>query len=125
MHPPPYHDWMREHGMPLPPPARERASTASDTARPEITYPTPGTRFIIDPVLRAAHQRVHLRGHTPSGWTDPVWTVNGERVEGAWTLSPGRHTVVLSARSAHGTRRQSAPVAVTVYEGGSNDTIGP
>ena len=118
VHPPQYHDWMREQSMSFPPPAREGAPVP-DTARPEITYPTPGTRFIIDPVLRAAHQRVHLRGHTPAGWTDPVWTVNGERVEGAWTLSPGRHTVVLSARPVDGTRRQSAPVTVTVYQGGS------
>lgn len=116
VHPPKYHDWMREQGMLLPPPARESTVTRADTARPEITYPTPGTRFIIDPVLRAAHQQVHLRGHTPTGWTDPVWTVNGEPVDGTWTLAPGRHTVVLSARTARGTRQRSHPVTVTVYE---------
>jgi penicillin-binding protein 1C len=123
VHPPQYHDWMREQGMPLPPAADTvHTPNRAPGVRPEITYPTPGTRFIVDPVLRAAYQRVHLRGHTPAGWTDPVWTVNGERVDGAWTLSPGRHTVVLSARTAHGTRRQSAPVPVTVYRGGGNET---
>lgn len=127
VHPPEYHDWMREHGLPLPPASEDtaQASQSASAARPDIVYPTPGTRFIIDPVLRAAHQRVHLRGHAPDGWTDLVWTVDGERVEGTWTLSPGRHTIVLSARDARGVRQQSAPVPVVVHQVQERNTVGP
>lgn len=127
VHPPRYHAWMRNKGLRLPPPDTARAHVAPHTARPEVTYPTPGTQFVIDPVLRRAHQRVHFRGHAPAGWTDLVWTVDGARVDGAWTLVPGRHVVALSARNARGIRRTSRPVPVTVQAvtGRSGATTGP
>lgn len=131
VHPPRYHAWMREEGLPLPPASDDtttrsaHASVGDSAARPQVTYPTPGTQFIIDPVLRAAHQRVHFRGHTPAGWSDPVWTVDGTPVDHAWTLSPGRHIIVLSARDAHGIRRSSRPVLVVVHRVQDSGTVGP
>ncbi|MES3629705.1 MAG: penicillin-binding protein 1C [Longimonas sp.] len=117
VHPPAYHDWMRANGLPLPPENLFQTAAHPD-ARPQVTYPTPGTRFVLDPVLRPAYQRLHLRGHLPTGWTDKTWTVNGAPVSAPWTLTPGRHTIVLYGRDAQGTRQRSAPVSIAVYAAG-------
>ena len=123
VHPAKYHDWMRREGHRLPPARPESASVDIQTAqhaeapqRPTITYPTPGSRYVIDPVLRAEHQRLHFRGHAPDNWTDMQWFVNETPTRSPWALTPGQHTITLSARAPDGTRRVSPPVSVTVYE---------
>ena len=131
VHPPAFVGWMEREGLPMPPPASaptpEAVAAAGDTAPPGadearresplvITQPAPGARFIIDPTLRRAHQRLHFAGYAPDGWTDLTWRVDDEVVEGPWTLAPGRHTVTLSARDPHGHTHTSPPRALSVIE---------
>jgi penicillin-binding protein 1C len=136
-----YHAWMRRNDVPLPPPAPTSAATsaslrsasapgpaATDTTgrrdaaanRLQIQYPTDGSQFIVDPVLRRAHQRIHLRGVAPPSWTDVHWTVNERRLDrpytdALWTLREGRHTFALQARAADGHHVRSRPVTVRVH----------
>ena len=129
VYPPAFTGWMEREGLPMPPPApaptAEAVAAADDKAPPGadetpresrlvITQPAPGARFIIDPTLRRAHQRLHFAGYAPDGWTDFTWRVDGEAVEGPWTLAPGRHTVTLSARDPHGHTHTSPPRALSV-----------
>jgi penicillin-binding protein 1C len=135
-----YHAWMRRNDIPVPPPAASARRTASAsfqatsaaattdttnrrdtvTSRLQIQYPTDGSQFIVDPVLRRAHQRIHLRGVAPSSWTDVHWTVNERRLDrpytdALWPLREGRHTLVLRARAADGHLVRSRPVTVRVH----------
>ena len=120
VHPPRYHDWMRRHNVPLPPPASATQTPARTTAepqraprqrlqiqRPRITYPTAGLQFMMDPVLRADHQQIRPRATVPPEWRDAHWTVNGTRLAGPWAearwrLAPGRHTLRLHAAPPRG-----------------------
>ena len=104
-----YHDWMRTHDRPLPPSVSTADSAAPEASsapsRLHINYPTDGLQFMRDPVLRAAHQQIRLRGTVPSTWHDVHWTVNGDRLDGPWTnarwrLRDGRHTIRLHGRPA-------------------------
>ena len=114
-----YHDWMREHDVPRPPPARSgtRAAAAS-TARPRIQYPADNATFYVDPVLRRQYQTIRLRGTVPDGVTDAHWVVDGTRHAPAdapawWTLTPGTHRLVLRGRR-DGRPVDSAPVRLRV-----------
>jgi penicillin-binding protein 1C len=125
VHPPRYHDWMRRHNVPLPPPASATQTPTRTAAAPQrsprqllqsqpprITYPTPGLQFMMDPVLRADHQQIRPRATVPPEWRDAYWTVNGTRLAGPWAkarwpLAPGVHTIRLHAAPPSG---PSAPV---------------
>lgn len=127
-HPPAYHAWMRDHDLPLPPPAR-RSVAASDAAprysdRLRVDFPESGSVFRIDPVLRATYQRLTLRGTADEGLYDVRWWVDGAPLEreheratplvAPWTLVPGRHRIELRAVTAAGRPLRSPPVDVTV-----------
>jgi len=140
MYPEIYHTWMRRNDVPLPPAASSgsvpsalarsasQAATTDPTsghhrdaltARLHIQYPTDGSRFVVDPVLRRTHQRIHLRGVAPPSWDGVHWKVNGDRLDAAytnasWPLREGSHTVVLHAQSPDGPV-QSRPVTVHVH----------
>ena len=115
-----YHDWMREHNRPLPPPRPVTdAQTTAENERASIHYPTSGMRFMMDPVLRRAHQRVHPRGVTPPDAREVYWTINGRRLPGPWTearwsMTPGTHTIQLHARMPSDTTVTSSAVRFRV-----------
>ena len=122
VYPPAFHGWMRERGMPLPPTATRRTAARSGLAysdRLRITYPEPETAFVLDPVLRAAYQRVRLTGHADADLLQVRWVVDGRPVAGPpdgadWTLAPGRHTVELRAVTPDGQRLRSRPSPIVV-----------
>jgi penicillin-binding protein 1C len=126
VHPERFHPWMREHNIPLPPEASHSAvtRTASDTEaaitdRLQIQYPDDGTTYRLDPVLRADHQQIHLRGTAASGLRDVHWTIDGSRLDAdyrdaRWRLRPGTHTLTLRAVRPDGQPVHSRPVRVRV-----------
>ncbi len=128
VHPERFHPWMRAHNVPLPPPVTHAAATAAQsssdteaipTDRLQIQYPDDGTTYRLDPVLRADHQQIHLRGTAASGLRDVHWTVDGTRLDAdyrdaTWRLQPGTHTLTLRALHADGRPVQSRPVRVRV-----------
>ena len=127
VHPKRYHPWMREHNIPLPPPrpqTRARSDSASEatptvTDRLRIQYPDDGTTYRVDPVLRDAYQRIHLRGTAADGLHDVHWTVDGNRLDAdyrdaTWRLAPGTHTLALHAHRGDGTPVQSRSVQIRV-----------
>jgi len=128
VHPPQFHSWMQREGLPLPPApadgslegtpgaASAQAAGAAAGVPLVITNPAPGARYILDPTLRPAYQRLHFEGHAPKGWTELAWAVNAEPMDGPWRLTPGRHEVTLSARDPHGHRHTSAPRVIRVFE---------
>jgi penicillin-binding protein 1C len=121
VHPPRYHDWMREHDIPLPPPARPEAQSARaspSSVRPRIQSPGDDATFYIDPVLRRTYQTIRLRGTVPDGVTGAHWVVDGSRHAPAdaparWTLTPGTHRLVLRGHR-NGRSVESAPVRLRV-----------
>lgn len=128
VHPERFHPWMREHDMPLPPPIPHAAATtrsprdteASITDRLQIQYPDDGTTYRLDPVLRADHQQIHLRGTASDVLHDVHWTVDGTRLDAdyrdaTWRLEPGTHTLILRAMRSDGQPVQSRPVRIRVF----------
>ncbi len=122
VHPPAFRGWMRERGMPLPPTATAAVAARAGLAYSDrlwITYPEPGTAFVLDPVLRPEYQRARLRGAADTGLLDVAWHVDGHRVDGPvdgadWRLVPGRHQIELRAVTPEGQRLRSRPSTVTV-----------
>ncbi|NBB72243.1 MAG: penicillin-binding protein 1C [Bacteroidetes bacterium] len=126
VHPERFHPWMREHNIPLPPEASHPAVTrptsntaAAITDRLQVQYPDDGTTYRLDPVLRATHQQIHLRGTAASELRDVHWTVDGTRLDAdyrdaAWRLRPGPHTLTLHALRPDGQPVQSRPVRIRV-----------
>ncbi len=128
VHPERFHPWMRENNVSLPPPvthaAAPTAQSSSDTEPPltnrlQIQYPDDGTTYRLDPVLRAHHQQIHLRGTAASALRDVHWTIDGTRLdadyrEATWRLRPGTHTLTLRAVRPDGPPVQSRPVRVRV-----------
>jgi penicillin-binding protein 1C len=127
VHPERFHPWMREHNIPLPPPITHAAATkrvgsdsdAAITDRLQIQYPDDGTTYRLDPVLRGAHQQIHLRGTAAAGLRDVHWTVDSTRLdadyrEATWRLQPGTHTLTLRAIRPDGQPVHSRPVQVRV-----------
>jgi penicillin-binding protein 1C len=126
VHPERFHPWMREHNIPLPPQvmhaAAPRAASDTDatiTDRLQIQYPDDGTTYRLDPVLRATHQQIHLRGVAASMLQDVHWTVDGTRLDAdyrdaTWRLQPGTHTLILHAVRPDGHPVQSRPVQIRV-----------
>jgi penicillin-binding protein 1C len=119
-----YHAWMRAHSLPLPPapPLRSTGSPGAPLVsdRLHIQHPVDGSRFLLDPVLRRSHQRIHFRGAAPATWQDVHWTVDGERIEAAaaeasWQLQEGVHVVRLHAVRPDGRRVHSPPVPLHVH----------
>ena len=119
---PAFHSWMRARGVPLAPrvtlaqAARGGAAAYSD--RLAVEYPAAGARFLLDPHLHRAYQRLPLRARADAGFAAPVWVVDG-RAAGRgftldWPLAPGRHTAELRAVDEGGARVRSRPVAFTV-----------
>ncbi|HYE58893.1 MAG TPA: hypothetical protein VD948_10315, partial [Rhodothermales bacterium] len=119
---PRYHGWMRAHGLPLPPTASAAAvqrtgpATASDRLR--VDYPAEGARFLLDPHLRHAYQRLPLRAVAETGLLALEWHLNGRpagrgpRLD--WPLAPGRHVAEVVAVDESGRRLRSRPVVFTV-----------
>ena len=129
VYPPAYHAWMREHGWPLPPTAkgadvRDASADAPDvTGRLRVDYPASGTAFRVDPVLRSAYQKIHLRGSATSDLVDVHWRIDGERLAGdyrqaTWPLKPGRHRVELWAVDEGGRPLRSRTSVVDVMATG-------
>lgn len=145
VHPPEFHAWMRKNGVPMPPVAnaRDAATHGGATTVPPTTshppHPTPhktpysplptpqlhvrvpanGARFVLDPVLRADYQRLHLRGEAEEGLRGARWLVDGQphpgEIGGApLVLTPGRHRIELVAQRADGTEVRSAPALIDV-----------
>ena len=89
-----------------------------------VTYPSNGSVFRLDTVLRRTHQAIGLRADgraaEAAGWVD--WWIDGRSAGRSrpdrgfrWTLEPGVHVIV--ARTAPGGRAvESEPVQVTVAE---------
>ncbi len=120
---PAYHDWMRAHGLQLPPSVSYAAVASSDSLvysdRLRVQYPASGTVYQIDPVLRSAFQRITLRGAADADVLDLGWWVDGERLPGyvstvAWALVPGHHRIELRGISPDGQRLRSRPAEVVV-----------
>ena len=118
---------MREHNRPLPPQGTHAATTARAAAdadalltdRLQIQYPDDGTTYRLDPVLRAGHQQIHLRGTAAAGLRDMHWTVDSTRLAAdyrtaTWRLQPGMHTLVLRAVRPDGQPVHSRPVRIRV-----------
>ena len=127
VHPERFHPWMREHNRPLPPQGAHAATTARAAAdadalltdRLQIQYPDDGTTYRLDPVLRAGHQQIHLRGTAAAGLRDVHWTVDSTRLAAdyrtaTWRLQPGMHTLVLRAVRPDGQPVHSRPVRIRV-----------
>ncbi len=122
VYPAAFHGWMRERGMPLPPSATRTGAARSGLAysdRLRVTYPEPGTAFVLDPILRADFQKARFRGAADADLLDVAWVVDGRRLAGSidgadWPLAPGRHTVELRAVTPSGQRLRSRPSAITV-----------
>lgn len=124
VHPPRYHAWMRDQGLPLPPTAR---GTDLDTALPadeasallRVHHPASGTRYHLDPVLDPTYQRVKLEAVVDPTLHTPSWWVDGRRLEQPfdatyWPLEPGTHRLEVRAVDAEGRLHRSAPVDVQV-----------
>ena len=121
---PEYHEWMRAHGLSLPPSVSRSEVEASGAAlvysdRLRVQYPASGTIFHLDPVLRADFQRVTLRGAADADVLDLGWWVDGERLTGdlstaSWALQPGRHRIELRGVGPDGQRLLSRPAEVVV-----------
>lgn len=124
VYPPEYHGWMRDQGLPLPPPEQpEPARAHSDSVRYSealaVQYPETGTVFQVDPVLRAEHQQIHLKGEIAASLFDVQWWVNEAPLDGSvedayLPLTPGTHEIELRAVDATGQRIRSRPVTITV-----------
>ena len=122
VYPAAFRGWMQARGMPLPPSATAKAAARTGLAysdRLRITYPGPGTAFVLDPVLRSEYQQARLRGTAEPDLLDVAWVVDGRRVPGPvggadWRLAPGRHTIELRATTPQGQRLRSRPSTVTV-----------
>lgn len=124
VYPPMYHGWMREQGLPLPPPTTDAPPPSppgplaySDALT--IRYPESGTVYQLDPVLRTDHQRIHLDGHADPSLGAVAWWVNGTRLPdpidaASLTLVPGTHRIELRAVDAAGRRLRSRPVTIVV-----------
>jgi penicillin-binding protein 1C len=119
---PVYHAWMRARGMPLPPTATaataRRAGPATASDRLRVDYPAEGARFLLDPHLRRAYQRLPLRAVAETGLLALEWRLDGHpaghgpRLD--WPLAPGRHVAEVVAVDESGRRLRSRPVAFTV-----------
>ena len=89
-------------------------------SHPDLRIPDDGTTYRLDPVLRADHQQIHLRGTAPTMLHDVHWTVDGTRLDAdyrnaTWRLRPGTHTFALRALRPDGQPAQSRPVRIRVF----------
>ncbi len=123
IHPPSYHDWMREHGLPLPPSVTQADVATSDALaysdRLRVEYPASGSVYRIDPVLRRDFQRLRLRGTADPDLLDLSWWVDGERLDApmesaSWTLAPGHYRIELRGVSPEGHRLRGRPAEVVI-----------
>lgn len=117
-----YHNWMRAHDVPLPPPASQSPSTptspVSESDRLRVQHPTSGSRYHINPVLRRDYQRLSLKGIAPDDVDNVHWVVDGNRHASGlqnvtWALKPGAHRIALRGQR-DGRRVQSPPVEIHV-----------
>lgn len=131
VYPAEFHPWMRDRGLPLPPPVTQAQLQARRAARAEaapaysdalaVLHPAAGTAYQIDPVLRRAYQRLRLKAALYTPHFDVRWVVDGAPLPGpyeeaAWTLAPGPHTFELHAVDAQGRAVRSRPVTIHVRD---------
>jgi penicillin-binding protein 1C len=131
VYPPLFHPWMRENRLPFPPTATRARPASADAVlrysdRLLIQYPENGTVFQIDPVLRDAYQRIHLRGSADEDLLDVAWWIDGARLAddyraASWRLRPGRHTLTLRAVTPDGRLLSSRPAVITIVDAPAPD----
>ena len=119
---PVFHGWMRARGLAVPPAVFASAARASGSAaasdRLVLDVPSDGTRLLLDPHLRRDYQRLAMRVRADAGLGALVWRVDGREVGRGpshdWPLTPGRHTIDVTAVDESGRRLRSRPARVTV-----------
>jgi penicillin-binding protein 1C len=113
-----YHEWMRANGIPFPPTERlEAVHPEAPGDEIAVVYPSDGTTYVVDPVLRAEFQRIRLRAVAPEGSTPARWIVDDDTLgSDFWTLARGRHKVVAVAVGIDGTTLRSSPHVVNVLD---------
>ena len=118
---PAYHAWMRARGLPLAPTVTAAGAARAGLAytdRLGVEYPSDGARFLVDPHLRPAWQRLPFRARADAGLAALTWVVDGRpagRGPGFdWPLAPGRHVAEVRAVDEGGGRLRSRPVVFHV-----------
>ena len=107
-----YDEWMVEHGLERPP------DSEVDNIALTILYPTDGTRYQIDPILREGWQRIALSAALSSNVTGAQWWIDGRQYQNvsdsvSWPLTAGTHRFELRGRVRDKTLH-SQPVTVHV-----------
>jgi penicillin-binding protein 1C len=118
-----YREWVREEGIPAPPPGARRVSgfAVADLRidRLMIVSPNTGDYFKIDPVLRREYQTITIAGFVPPGMDHVRLRINGAEDRPftsagvRWQLQKGVYRFQLVADSRR-SEVYSRPVVITV-----------
>ncbi|NNE34155.1 MAG: penicillin-binding protein 1C, partial [Rhodothermales bacterium] len=115
--PPVYNEWLTANGFKVLP--KTGQANLSPRAQAQISFPTNGSLFSIDPVLRSDFQRIELVGYVSAGVRDPTWWIDDvesgtEFSSTSWRLASGWHRFQIRGKVEGGLPIRSAEVRIFV-----------